>query len=461
VIFRRRRGQAQYAVAYDAVTAPEPLVAGSHVRGTIEARNTGSTTWYRAPEDGHAVDVAVYLDGVLHATGHMLGEAVAPGASTTFSYLLHVPESGAHTLRFDLIAQNVCFFSERGSPPQTLAVRVVAAPAPSRGEALLRVATAHNPWFDWPTHGVSRDRRGRPWPLFAQRAVGCRLTDVDGREYVDFVMGFGAALLGYAHPRVQSALHAALDSAVTLPLPHEVEMEVTEALCAAVPCAEMVVFGKNGSDVCTAAVRLARAVTGRAHVLFCGYHGWQDWYLQRTGSPFARVTGTSAELAVPFTFNDVASLEAALEGHRGTVAAIMLEPAAPVEGPQGPLRDADPGFLRAAQELAARHGALLVFDEILTGFRYPGGTVQRAHGVRWGADSRCRRSWGVPRSFGGGWARSTTGRRSRARRSRWWRPGRRSSSTGISTSPPTSPGRAARCVRASTGSAARSASPPR
>jgi glutamate-1-semialdehyde aminotransferase len=381
VIFGRRRGQAEYAAAYGAVTVPEPLIEGSHVLGTVEARNTGTTTWYRAPADGHAVDIAVYLDGVLHATGHMLGEAAVPGASATFSYLLQVPEVGAHTLRFDLTAQNLCFFSERGSPPRTLETCVVAAPVPSRGEALLRTATAHNPWFDWPTHGVSRDRRGRPWPLFVKRAVGCRLTDVEGREYVDFVMGFGAALLGYAHPRIQSALRSALDSGATVPLPHEIEMEVTEALCAAVPCAEMVVFGKNGSDVCTAAVRLARAVTGRAHVVFCGYHGWQDWYLQRAGSPFANVTGTSAALAVPFTFNDIASLEAALERHRGAVAAVMLEPAAPVEGPQGPLRDADPPFLRAAQELAARHGAVLVFDEILTGFRYPSGTVQRAHGV--------------------------------------------------------------------------------
>ena len=381
MIFRRRRGQAEYAVAYGAATVPDPLVEGSRVHGTIEARNTGTTTWYRAPDDGHAVDVAVYLDGVLHATGHILDEAAGPGASATFSYLLDVPEAGAHSLRFDLIAQNLCFFSERGSPPKTLEVHAVPAPVGSRGEALLRVAGPRNPWFDWPTHGTSRDGRGQPWPLFAKRAVGCRVTDVDGREYLDFVMGFGSALLGYAHPRIQTALRSALDSGATLPLPHEIEMEVTEALCAVVPCAEMVVFGKNGSDACTAAVRLARAVTGRPYVVFCGYHGWQDWFLQRDEFPFTRVTGTSTALAVPFAFNDIASLEAALERHRGAVAAVMLEPAAPVEGPQGPLRDADPPFLRAAQELAARHGAVLVFDEILTGFRYPSGTVQRAHGV--------------------------------------------------------------------------------
>src|SRR5262249_23045644 len=256
--------------------------------------------WRRACEDGNAVDLAVYLDGVLHATGHMLDQAAAPGAVATFSFLLQVPEAGEHRLRLDLVAQNVCFFSERGSPPLTLEVRVVAASPPSRGEALLRVATARNPWFDWPTQGVSRDAQGRHWPLFVRRALGCRLTDVEGREYLDFVMGFGAALLGYAHPRIQTALRSALDSGATVPLPHEIEMEVTEALCAVVPCAEMVVFGKNGSDACTVAIRLARAVTGRTHVVFCGYHGWQDWYLQRDGFPAARVTGTSAGLAVPF-----------------------------------------------------------------------------------------------------------------------------------------------------------------
>ena len=372
---------AAYAVAYGAAAVPDPLVAGSHVRCTIEARNAGTTTWRRAPQDGHAVDVAVYLDGTLHTTGHMLSETALPGASVTFACVLRVPEAGDHELRFELITQNLCFFSERGSPPLTLPVLVVAPSAPSRGEALLRCALARNPWFDWPTQGVSRDGHGTLWPLFARHAVGCRLTDVEGREYLDFVMGFGAALLGYAHPRIQAALRSALDSGPTLPLPSEIEMEVTDLLCSMVPCAEMVVFGKNGSDVCTAAVRLARAVTGRSHVVFCGYHGWQDWYLQRDGFPPARVTGTSTALAVPFVFNDVASLEAALERHRGAVAAVMLEPAVPAEGPQGPLRDADPRFLRDAQALAARHGALLVFDEILTGFRYPSGTVQRAYGV--------------------------------------------------------------------------------
>jgi len=381
MIFRRGRRDTEYAVAYGKLAIPEPLVAGSHVRCSIDARNTGTSTWRRAPEDGGAVDLAVYLDGALHATGHMLEDSTAPGAPAVFSFLLRVPESGEHSLRLDLVAQNQCFFSERGSAPLSLPVRAVRPSLPSHGEALLDTAVARNPWFEWPTQGVSRDERGQLWPLFVRRALGCRITDAEGREYLDFVMGFGSALLGYAHPHIHAALHAALDSGAILPLPHEIEMEVTDALCAAVPCAEMAVFGKNGSDACTVAVRLARAVTGRSHVVFCGSHGWQDWYLQRDGFPPARVTGTSEARVVPFAFNDIASLEAGLDRHRGAVAAVMLEPAAPVEGPQGPLRDADPVFLRAAKELAARHGALLVFDEILTGFRYPSGTVQRAHGV--------------------------------------------------------------------------------
>src|SRR5262245_45611440 len=130
------------------------------------AHNNGTTTWCRVPDDGRAVDLAVYLNGVLHTTGHMLDEAVVPGASTTYSFMLRVPEAGDHTLRVDLVAQTVCFFSERGTQPQALGLRVIASPSSNRGDVLLRAAIAHNPWFDWPTQGVSRDARGQAWPLF-------------------------------------------------------------------------------------------------------------------------------------------------------------------------------------------------------------------------------------------------------------------------------------------------------
>lgn len=121
--------------------------------------------------------------------------------------------------------------------------------------------------------------------------------------------------------------------------------------------------------------------TGRTKVLISGYHGWQDWYAEKAGFAATGVPGGREQLVLPFTFNDLDGLAALLHAHGGEVAAVMLEPAGPVEGLNGPLRDADPAFLRQAAELTRRAGALLIFDEIITGFRYPGGSVQQATGV--------------------------------------------------------------------------------
>jgi glutamate-1-semialdehyde 2,1-aminomutase len=154
-------------------------------------------------------------------------------------------------------------------------------------------------------------------------------------------------------------------------------------LCEDIPCAECVLFGKNGSDACTAAVRLARAKTGRAKILFCGYHGWQDWYVEtkdfaRTGVPERR-----NPLLLRFPFNDLTGFLKLLHAHRGEVAGVIIEPAGPVEegSLDAQLQDADPEFLRGVADATRREGALLIFDEIITGFRYPGGSVQKATGV--------------------------------------------------------------------------------
>jgi glutamate-1-semialdehyde aminotransferase len=162
-------------------------------------------------------------------------------------------------------------------------------------------------------------------------------------------------------------------------LPSVLEVEVAQLLGEMIPCAEMTLFGKNGSDVCTAAVRMARVYTGRPKVLFSGYSGWQD--------PFARAFESGlaqpghAQTAFRFATHDLAQVEALFDEHSGQIAAVILEPAAQVEGVEGPVRDADPAFLRSLSELCKRHGALLIFDEILTGFRYPQGSVQKATGV--------------------------------------------------------------------------------
>ncbi|HUE19460.1 MAG TPA: aminotransferase class III-fold pyridoxal phosphate-dependent enzyme, partial [Stellaceae bacterium] len=209
-------------------------------------------------------------------------------------------------------------------------------------------------------------------PYFIQRGKGGHVWDVDGNEYVDFVNGLCAVTLGYDDADVTRAVKAQLEDGVIFTLPHPLEMQVAEAIVDMVPCAEMVRFGKNGSDVTAAAVRLARAFTGRDHVAVCGYHGWQDWYIGST----ARNRGVPEavrRLTHGFTYNDLESLKRVLTEHSGDVAAVILEPM----NSQAP-KD---GFLEGVKELAHRHGALLVFDEVITGFRFANGGAQEFFGV--------------------------------------------------------------------------------
>jgi len=150
-------------------------------------------------------------------------------------------------------------------------------------------------------------------------------------------------------------------------------------LCDMIPCAEMVLFGKHGSDMCTVAVRTARLHTGRKKVLFSGYHGWHDWYAE-TLQPRLR---TSSEPPTLFRFelNDLSSFRALVKEHSGEIAAVILEPAAQAASLDGPVCDADPGFLRQAADICREEGCVLIFDEIVTGFRHPQGSVQQATGV--------------------------------------------------------------------------------
>src|SRR5437899_2954878 len=118
------------------------------------------------------------------------------------------------------------------------------------------------------------------YPQFIAEANGCRLVDTTGRAYVDWVLGWGTALLGYRRPEIEDAVRAQLAAAPTLTMPHRLEVEVAEQLVEMIPCAEMVAFGKNGSDAVTAAVRLARAITERDVILQFGYHGFHDWFAE-------------------------------------------------------------------------------------------------------------------------------------------------------------------------------------
>lgn len=221
----------------------------------------------------------------------------------------------------------------------------------------------------------SKSRTQYPYgvsPYFVERGEGCRVWDADGNEYLDFIMGLAAVTLGYNDPDVTGAVRRQLDVGTIFSLPHRLEMEVAEAIVEAVPCAEMVRFGKNGSDATSGAIRLARAATGRDRVAVCGYHGWQDWFIGST----ARNRGVPQavrDLTHTFAFNDLASLQSLLDQHSGEFAAVILEPMNVVEP--------TPGFLQGVKDLAHRHGAVLVFDETITGFRYELGGAQQRFGV--------------------------------------------------------------------------------
>lgn len=222
-------------------------------------------------------------------------------------------------------------------------------------------------------------------PVFAASAKGAYITDLDGNTYIDWVSGIGAIILGYCDPVVDAAVKEQINTGTIYSINHELEVELAEELVATIPCAEMVRYAKGGGDGCAIAVRIARGATGRDKVLFCGYHGWHDWYLAANLSPgsldshlFPQIhpTGVPKCLegsAIPFPYGDYAALEQLLGEHSGDVAAIIMEPFRSDMPPEG--------YLDQVRKLASDHGVVLIFDEVSTGFRLSAGGVQPAIGV--------------------------------------------------------------------------------
>jgi glutamate-1-semialdehyde aminotransferase/spore coat polysaccharide biosynthesis protein SpsF (cytidylyltransferase family) len=209
-------------------------------------------------------------------------------------------------------------------------------------------------------------------PVFLQRGKGCRVWDVDGNEYIDYVQGLLPNILGYAHEEVNAAAAAQLAEGHSFSLSHPLEVQLAERLTRLIPCAEMVRFGKNGSDVTSGAVRAARAFTGRDRIACCGYHGWQDWYIGST-TRNAGVPKAVRDLTHPFAYNDIASLEKLFAEHPGEFAAVIMEPVN--------FTEPAPGFLQAVKDVARKNGALLIFDEICSGFHFGLGGAQKLFGV--------------------------------------------------------------------------------
>jgi glutamate-1-semialdehyde 2,1-aminomutase len=225
-------------------------------------------------------------------------------------------------------------------------------------------------------------------PPFILRGEGSHLWDADGNEYIDYVCSWGPLLLGHRHPEIVRALEAALACGTSFGMPTEREIELAEALCAAVPSIEMVRLVNSGTEATMSALRLARAFTRRDLIVkFEGcYHGHVDSLLVKAGSGVATlgipdtvgVPKCFADTTIALPFNSIEALETAFEEHPGQIAAVIAEP---VVGNMGCVPPAT-GFLETLRELTARHGALLIFDEVMTGFRVAFGGAQQLYGVR-------------------------------------------------------------------------------
>jgi len=207
-------------------------------------------------------------------------------------------------------------------------------------------------------------------PLFIEKGEGSKVWDIDGNEYIDFVNALCSVTLGYRDSAVDKAVSEQLLNGVTFSLPHILETEVAELIKELVPCADLVRFGKNGSDATSGAIRLARAYTKREHIAVCGYHGWQDWYIGSTARSLG-VPESTQRLTHKFEYNNISSLEEILKNNK--IAAVIMEPMN-IEFPKD-------NFLQKVKELAHKHGAVLIFDETITGFRYSKGGAQEYFNV--------------------------------------------------------------------------------
>lgn len=212
-------------------------------------------------------------------------------------------------------------------------------------------------------------------PKYLIRGKGSHVWDVDGNEYLDYTMGVGPVSLGYSYSIVNDAIKKQLEDGITFSMMHPLEVEVAELIGSIIPNAESVRFSKTGCDVTSAAVRLARAFTGRNKILCCGYHGWHDWYIAVTDRNKG-IPAAVQDQTYTFNYNDIQSVIDSLDAD---VACVILEPIvfdAPKEN-----------FLHKLKELCRQNGTLLIFDEMWTGFRLAVGGAQEYFGVK--ADLAC------------------------------------------------------------------------
>ncbi len=262
-------------------------------------------------------------------------------------------------------------------PTPQSAHRAAAADSPAaplsqrRSEQLLRRGSAVDATLSAEGYVLPRDRvvEGE-YPSFAERGEGAYVWDVDGNRYLDFILGYGTIVLGHAHPLVSAAVMGEIQRGFALSVRKQVQVELGELLTTVIPGAERVLLLKTGSDATSAAVRISRAHTGRERAIRWGYSGWHDWAALRPGG----VPEWVRDRTHTFTYNDLTSLEQVLAAHGEEIACCVMMPFE--------LETPAPGFLAAVAELLRRHGVLLVFDEMRSGFRLGLGGAQEKLGVR-------------------------------------------------------------------------------
>lgn len=212
-------------------------------------------------------------------------------------------------------------------------------------------------------------------PPFIVRGKGCHTWDLDGKEFIEYGMGLRSVTLGHAFEPVIEAAYREMLNGVNFSRPSPLEVELAESLLGLIEGADMVKFAKNGSDVTTAAVKLARAYTGRDLVAICGdqpFFSIDDWFIGSTVLS-AGIPQSTIDQTLKFHYNDLLSLQELFDRHPGQIACVLLEAEA--------MYEPAPGYLRSLKELCERHGAVLIFDEMITGFRWHVGGAQKFHGV--------------------------------------------------------------------------------
>jgi 3-aminobutanoyl-CoA transaminase len=214
------------------------------------------------------------------------------------------------------------------------------------------------------------------YPIFLETGKGCRLTDVDGNEFIDFLCGYGPIILGYREDEVDEAVYKQIrDKGFCFTLTQKYQNQLAKKLTELVPSSELSIFLKTGSDATTASIRIARAYTNKLKVMRCGYHGWHDWCVEMKGG----IPAKFYEDVFEFQYNNLDQLGDLMAKHGNETAAIIMTPFGHPNHQK--MQIPNPGFLGGVRELADRYGAVLIYDEIRTGFRLSMGGAQKLYGV--------------------------------------------------------------------------------